>query len=388
MTARTDELWDAIVVGAGPAGGLSSLQLAQRGRRVLLVEAKRFPRDKVCGGCLNLRAWSVLAASGLAGQVMRAGAVELDRLHLVCGKRAVDWPMPPMRALSRRGLDEVIVSAATGSGAEFAEETHATITPAQFGADSISVQLKRRDGRRSTARAKVVIAADGLSHSSLSGLDEARSRVAAGSRVGLGATFDFAGSDYPAGRLSMVVGASGYVGLTRVERGRLNVAAALSPSSLRAGKRPGEIVASLLDRAGQPVPEGCHEADWVGTPPLTRESRRWSARRVFLVGDATGYVEPFTGEGMSWALAGAVEVSQFAERAIESWSDDLAGQWHALWRRHVRRRQATCRGLAWLLRRPRLAEVSLAGAWRAPWLAGFILRRVSGSSIAASSFGK
>jgi flavin-dependent dehydrogenase len=387
MPADSAELWDAIVVGAGPAGGMTALRLAERGYRVLLVEAKRFPRDKVCGGCLNRRAWSLLSSSSLGPEISRAGAIELDRLHLVCGRRSVEWSMPTMRAISRRVLDEVIVAAAIARGATFAAETHARIGEAKPAADFIAVELKHRGGTSTTARAKVVLACDGLTHSSLGEIEQAASRIAPDSRIGLGATLEHAGSNYPAGRLTMVVGGCGYVGVTRVERGRLNIAAALSPESLRTAARPGEIIERMLGDAGLDAPSGCGEAAWLGTPPLTRESGRWSSRRLFLVGDATGYVEPFTGEGMSWALAGAVEVSGFAERAIAGWSDELATQWHAAWRSRVRRHQATCRGLAWLLRRPRLAEITLAGARYAPWLAGWVIHRVAGPQVSQIPLG-
>ncbi|MGH8049004.1 MAG: FAD-dependent oxidoreductase, partial [Chthoniobacterales bacterium] len=46
-------VYDAIIVGAGPAGSVCAATLAQAGRRVLLLDKARFPRDKVCGDCLN-----------------------------------------------------------------------------------------------------------------------------------------------------------------------------------------------------------------------------------------------------------------------------------------------------------------------------------------------
>ena len=384
---QTGELWDAIVIGAGPAGGMTALRLAEQGQRVLLVDAKNFPRDKVCGGCLNRRAWSVLTNAGVVPALENAGAIQLNRLHLVCGRRSVNWSMPEMHAVSRLTMDAVLVSAAVERGASFAAETHARIAPAEATAEFITVQLKHRSGTETLARARVVIVADGLSHSSLGALEQTVSRVVPGSRVGLGATFAYDGPGYPAGRLSMVVGRAGYVGVTRVELGRLNLAAAVSVDSLRSAVGPGELVVQLLSEAGLEVPRGCQQANWVGTPPLTRESARWSARRVFLVGDSTGYVEPFTGEGMSWALAGAVQVSSFAQRAIAAWSDDLAHEWHQTWRRHVRRHQSTCRGLAWLLRRPRLAEITLGGARYAPWVTNWVIDRVAGSQVSTDTIG-
>jgi flavin-dependent dehydrogenase len=104
-----------------------------------------------------------------------------------------------------------------------------------------------------------------------------------------------------------------------------------------------------LAEVGWPLPDGLAGRNWRGTAPLTRALRRPSAERVFAVGDAAGYVEPFTGEGMAWALAGAAAV---APLAAERWRPDLARHWAQTHRRLVARRQWLCRAAAAVLRRP------------------------------------
>jgi flavin-dependent dehydrogenase len=260
-------------------------------------------------------------------------------------------------------------------------ETQARIETCTSPATTRTVKLKYRPAQGNLAdgvvQAKVVIAADGLTHSSLSDEEQVTSQIASDSRIGLGATWSSDDGWYPPGRLTMVVGRAGYVGITWVESNRINAAAALSMASLRAGRSPGAVIVDLLHECGMRVPNGCGEATWTGTPALTRESQHWSAHRLFLVGDAAGYVEPFTGEGMSWALAGALEASRLADSGIKQWTDDLAQQWHSVWRRFVRQRQSTCRGLAWLLRRPRLAEFTLGAVRYAPWISNRIMQRVA-----------
>ncbi|MGH7135934.1 MAG: NAD(P)/FAD-dependent oxidoreductase, partial [Pirellulales bacterium] len=104
-----------------------------------------------------------------------------------------------------------------------------------------------------------------------------------------------------------------------------------------------------------------------GTLPLSQQTLRPIGHRVFVLGDAAGYVEPFTGEGMAWALAGGMAVADFAERGLAEWTSEVQQGWLAAYRRLVRDRQLWCRAFAALLRRPALARASLrvASAWPA-----------------------
>ncbi|MHB1561709.1 MAG: NAD(P)/FAD-dependent oxidoreductase, partial [Isosphaeraceae bacterium] len=77
-----------------------------------------------------------------------------------------------------------------------------------------------------------------------------------------------------------------------------------------------------------------------------------------VLGDAAGYVEPFTGEGIAWALASARAVAGPALDAIERWDARLVGGWARRHGRVVGRRQAICRAAAAVLRRPWLARAA------------------------------
>lgn len=88
------ETWDAVVVGAGPAGSVTARELARRGRRVLLVDKATFPRAKVCGCCLNRASLAALDAVGLGDLPARLGAVPLDRVKLAAGRATVELNLP------------------------------------------------------------------------------------------------------------------------------------------------------------------------------------------------------------------------------------------------------------------------------------------------------
>ena len=102
-----------------------------------------------------------------------------------------------------------------------------------------------------------------------------------------------------------------------------------------------------------------------------------SAERVLVLGDAAGYVEPFTGEGIAWALASAVAVAPLADRAVSRWDDSLGREWGARHRQIVTGRQRMCRLVARILRHPRLAHcaIQLLGWW--PRLAAPFVHRLN-----------
>ncbi|HSM60807.1 MAG TPA: hypothetical protein VK849_08425, partial [Longimicrobiales bacterium] len=194
---------------------------------------------------------------------------------------------------------------------------------------------------------------------------------------GLGAVLRAGVEGYGSGTIHMAVGPSGYVGLVRLEDGALNVAAALDPEALRGPSGPAEPVAALLDGAGLPVPDGLAAADWHGTPPLTWRPRRLGGDRVFRVGDAAGYVEPFTGEGMCWALGGARALAPIAASAAARWDVSLLRRWEHVHRRGIGRAQRLCKAAAWTLRRPALARLVLVALGVVPELASPFVRVAS-----------
>ena len=116
------------------------------------------------------------------------------------------------------------------------------------------------------------------------------------------------------------------------------------------------------------------EAGWRGTAPLTRQARRVSGHRLFGLGDATGYVEPFTGEGMAWAVAGAASLAPLLTAAD---GEAVAKAWRATYRRHVVARQYPCRAIAALLRAPGLCGVAVRALQRWPAVAGPVVRQLN-----------
>ena len=190
-------------------------------------------------------------------------------------------------------------------------------------------------GDRSTIIADAVVAADGIHGGFLSRQADCRRRPARGSRIGAGAVLAESPAFYEPGVIYMAVGNGGYVGFVRLEDGRLNVAAALDRPAVAAAGKPAVVVRSIVEQAGFPWPEELSFAAWHGTPPLTGRPQRIADHRLFVVGDAAGYIEPFTGEGMTWGILSACEVAPLVVESLEVDPAAAARKW------------GNCTGICW-----------------------------------------
>ena len=301
--------WDAIVIGAGPAGAMAARRLSIAGARVLLVEKKRFPRPKVCGACLSPSALTELERAGLGSLATQLGASELSEFHLHFRGRSLRMAMSGGSAISREKLDQALAASAVDAGCVFLDGTLAQVGSASDGVRH--VQLSRH-GADAQAMARTVLVASGLGQSVVPSEHEPATLVALGSRIGAGCRLTSAPAAYSDNAVFMAIGAGGYVGMVRLEDGSLNVAATFDPALVRRMRTPGAAALEVLEEAGAPVVAGLANAEWRGTAGLTRRTIPLAHDRLFFLGDAAGYVEPFTGEGIAWALASARAVEPLA----------------------------------------------------------------------------
>lgn len=367
------EIWDALVVGAGPAGALAALELARLGVRVLLVEKRQFPRWKVCGCCLNGQAQAVLAAAGQAGLIGRQGGVPLQQLRLGHRNQAMLLPLPSGHVLSRERLDQALVEAAQAAGAAVRLGTTALLGAGDC--HTRQVLLQEHGCRRSQeVRARVVLVAAGLAHRCIPAAEGGSVWIRPQSRLGAGCLLPGDAAAYGPGVIHMAVAEQGYVGLVQRDDGQLNLAAAFDRQALQA---PGEAARRVLTSAGFPVPAGLEQARWQRTPALSRRATALAGNRFLVLGDAAGYVEPFTGEGMAWALTAGAAAAPLALEGLHHWSRDLERRWQHTVRQRIGRRQWTCRALAQLLRQPAATALAVAISQRQPALAQALVARMN-----------
>ncbi len=342
MTLPFRPTYDTIVIGAGPAGSVAAYQIARAGKSVLLVDRSTFPRAKVCGCCIAHPGINVLHSIGLS-EVLE-GAMTIRKATIRSGNSAASIHSPLYQVLSRETLDYRLALAAQKAGADVAFSMSARVT-----IDG-QVQVSNSD---TPLHARTIIVADGLGGTSLADHPAFSWRTSLSSRMGVGAMLERPPISLADNEIAMLCSRAGYLGLVRLPCGNINAAAALDPAAVRIAGGPSHLCSQILISCGVD-PHAFATAQWRGTPLLTRARSCIESGNIFVLGDAAGYVEPFTGEGMTWAFQSAIELSRITVSTLESGS--APGAWttahHALLASHHRR----CRVVAQLIRHPLLLK--------------------------------
>lgn len=334
--------WDAIVLGAGPAGSAAAISIARQGVRVLLIDSKRFPRRKVCGGCLNRISTGLLGNLIGTDHPLWTRALPLDSFQLRHSGRGFQFSMPSGWAVDRAEMDQSLVESAQRSGATFCDQTSGKLLHAD--ANWRMVEVVQGSHTR-ILKARVVILASGLASRAAGAHPELLHTASPRSRVGIEAIFDRYPEQYASRSIHMVVGREGYVGLTQIAGKRLHVAAAVDRAALqRSGLA--ELTRSILSQAGAAELNAEPLDGWRGTPPLTSRANCLSSERVFLVGDAAGYIEPFTGEGIRWALETGMGIAPFVSDSLHHWDPQLGDGWDRWYTKNIVREQRLCRHIS------------------------------------------
>jgi flavin-dependent dehydrogenase len=413
LPAAAAASWPVIVIGAGPAGSAAAARLAAAGLRVLLIDSAAMPRAKLCGSCLSPAAMRELASLP-GGAPLAPPVLPLERVRLVTAAGAAGLPLPGGGVVSREALDTAGVRRAIAAGAAWLPTTRvATLEPPPAGGSG-PVRLRAMPGcaegmAGEFLTAELVVLATGLGEPVLigrhaGGEPEGRGGtavVARDSRIGVGATLASGADGPPKGELVMVVARGGYCGIVRLEDGRLDIAAAVDRDFLVGAGGPAAAVLAIVggtpsarDRPGFRLdPAALAAATFRGTPPLTRSRPvvADASGRILRIGDAAGYVEPFTGEGMGWALTSARLLAEALEHV--NWQDaarereliTAAARYALAHRRQFRSHHARCRRVALVVRRPWLVGGAARLARLAPGLAARVTPLVVGAAGGGSS---
>ena len=349
-----------LVIGGGPAGAACALHLRTRGVAVDLVEKSSFPRRKACGCCLGGTGLKALQTLAVAESVQDQ-SVELRRWIGFVGGREVDLRLPTGVAVSREVLDVELLASAAAAGVRILQPMRAKLVEQDAAAVRVELavlgQTLGASGTREE-RYDYVVVAGGLAAEGLNGFLPWMETPHGPFGVSVAAT---AGDAVAAGVVYMCCGDDGYAGLVRLANGAVAVAGALRRGATAADCKPLERVKRLLpDRLRDQIQFSAQDRVLV-TPPMTRQ-RVPGVGRVLAIGDTAGYVEPFTGEGMTWALTSGISAAEWIAGS-ENAGAALGASWAKRYQTMMRSRRRVCSAVSMALR----------SSW-ARWSAGRILR--------------
>lgn len=316
---------DVIVVGAGPAGAATAILLAEHGVAVTLLDRARFPRPKICGEYLSPEAPRVLDRLGvlkavdgravpLAGMTITAP----DGTEVVGTYRAIG-PFRPYRehamAIPRETLDTLLVERVRALPIDFREGTRATDVRVE-GDRVAGVEAVAPDGRALTLHAPLVIAADGRASVIAERLGLRRAH-----RLRRMALVTYV-TDVPSCRErgEIFVDPPDYAILNPVAPGRANLSLVvpLEHAAPWSGRLETFFTARArhLPHLARRLAGARMVAPVRAMGPLAYEVLPPRAGGVLFVGDAAGFFDPFTGEGVFAALRGAELAAATAVRAL------------------------------------------------------------------------
>lgn len=390
-------IWDVIVVGAGPAGCAVSVLLARAGLRVLLLDKSAAPPPKVCGEYLSPGCLHILELLGALGPVREAGARSLCGMliHTVAGRTLrATYPQEGGAsgrahhglAIPRAVLDPILLDLALKSGAQF--EPHFQVSDLAWEGDRVVGIRGRLRGEAITLRARLIIGADGRN-------SVVARRIGRMERHGwldkIALVGYFSGIPRADDLGEIFLGRDRYGILNPIGPDQTNVGLVINRCDFAPTGDPGQLLLTAsrtIPSLGERLATGRLAGPVRCLGPLAHRATRLTALGALLVGDAAGFLDPFTGEGLYAGLRSAELAARFALPALTTQapsSPDLAG-YAAAWSQEFRPKWRLCLGLQHAIRRPFLAEWLVARLTTRPDLTAELMAAV-GDLVPTRSLG-
>lgn len=340
--------FDVAIAGAGPAGCAAAIHLALAGARVLLIEEKRFPRQKLCGEFISPECLGHFEQLGVSDQMSRAGGAVVAQTVFYSrrGKSVTipsEWFKTNTKALglSRSEMDHQLLARAKAVGVMVLEESHASRLLCE---DQKVRGLQVRNGDAMRAyEALITIDATGRNRSLARQLDPQRTAQRK-QNPWVAFKVHLENARVAAGACEIYFYKGGYGGLSSVEGGLSNLCFIVAAKDVRRyASNPDLVMGEVVmqnSRAAYTLANATTRTPWLSVSLETFGRRRLvPAQGLLTIGDAASFIDPFTGSGMLMALesgqmAAAVIVKNLSGLQEHAGFAQLANDYRAEYRRN------------------------------------------------------
>jgi geranylgeranyl reductase family protein len=375
------------IVGAGPAGSAAARLLAARGAKVILLERKRFPRDKVCGDGCTPRCVQTLSHLGIdISTLPEAEKAPIDGFRLLSPSGHVYADTFPAELYGERAytipryvLDEHLVRSAVQAGAELREDSY--VEGVDFDADGVNIRIRGRD----TLRADLVLGCDGapsIVRKSLGASSFPDNHAA----VAVRAYFEGVETAHPT-RYTLFFDRSvtpAYAWSFPLPNGRANIGVGIACDQLAKMKTtPKKIFEEVLrsKHLGNELKNARRTSPVLGHYlPFGSYARELAFDRALLLGDAAGFINPISGEGIEFAMDSAIQAAATIEEASAKGDFSRAGLagYAPRCESSFRKPFDANRRLMWLMQFPAVLDRMIAYTNRSPSLQRLFINSFSG----------
>jgi len=342
MTALHNSRFDVVIIGAGPAGTTCAALLARRGIHVLLCDKSKFPREKICGDCVNPGCWDSFRLLGVEDEV--ADNAEFIKSIKIAGRsgKVLDIPvdnnpshtrLSPFIAIKRNVLDSILLNRAVMEGATFCESTLIdSICFRKSGKESWEIFLQKQGaGETFRVDCTTLIGADGRNSRVarlLAGFDDEKDSVKEAGSGRIGVQFTVRRTNTIDSDVLMFFFDGGYGGIVSVNAGEANVAMVVTRSLARLAFTDVEsFIAKTIhsNPYAQRTNSGLEVTGEIHTAfPITPRVNRRKYPSAYLVGDARRTTEPFTGEGVFFAIQDGLRTAHLVSKSFGIVKNELS----------------------------------------------------------------
>ena len=310
--------FDAIIVGAGPAGSTAAIRLARAGWSVALIERQVFPRRKVCGECIAATNLPLLHALGIGERFDALAGPELREAGLYAGEASLIAPLPAHapphawgRALGREYLDTLLIDAARDVGVTIVQPC--TVKHIARSGDLHVCDAVDPDGDAIRLRALLLIAAHGSWEPDPALADRHRAQRASDL---FAFKANYRNAQIAPGLLPVLAFPGGYGGIVLGDHGRTTLAFCIRRDALRY-VRQAHPTRKAAHAALEHVVASCRgvraalqdaeiEDAWLSVGPIRPGIRQpYRGEGAFAIGNVAGEAHPILGEGISMAIQSA-----------------------------------------------------------------------------------